>query len=81
MEVDLFSFLFLNLDNGFHCSHNYRGRLSSLLPVIQSVSSLNCQCNNISVLSLVEKQGGNVTKWCREMFKFTVREEKKHFWL
>lgn len=81
-EVDSFSFLFLNLNNGFHCPHNYGGRLRSLWSIIQSVSSLNWRFNNISILSLVEREGGNETKWSREHFnKTSAREKKQNFWL
>lgn len=54
--------LFLNLYHAFHCPHNCRGRLSSLWPIIKSVSSRNWRCSDISILSLVQRGGGNITK-------------------
>lgn len=54
--------LFLHLYHAFHCPHNCRGRLSSLWPIIKSVSSRNWRCSDISILSLVQRGGGNVTK-------------------
>lgn len=82
-------FLFLNLCNGFHCPHNCRGRFSSLWPIIKSVGSLNWRCSDISLLSLVEGEGGNETKWCRKCEQNQRNGEKKkeknknkqHFWL